>query len=156
MNGTLTGITHKVGDVVVVDETAGFPRNMNGVRYVVTNVPRGARGVNYTVAPCDADGNRIAGRGARGPAYAFVPFDADKASATEVEYVPNPAIGSIVTPTTPHTPEGLYVVIGETDAERVRIVPLGGDERGRYWRAYSRRLRVLDPAELHDALVDLI
>lgn len=158
LTGTLQGKTFKVGDVIVVNPTAGYPARLNGKRYVITDVPRGRNGVNYKASPCDADGNVVPGAGLRGPAWALNPVD-DTTAAVEVQpYVPNPAVGSLVVITNKAryrgANPGVYVVFGETDHERVRVTLIGG-EAGRYWKVYSRDLTVLDPREVQSALTPL-
>lgn len=145
-------MTHKIGDIVTPNPDAGWARRMIGTLYVVTTLPRGANGVNYKAAPCDASGTQVPGQGLRSPAWAII-APTDAASVTVETYVPNPAAGTIVKSDGPQIPRGVYVVIGETDATRVRIVAVG-DTSGRYYRAPSKVLTVLDGAA--DALNDLL
>lgn len=150
-------MTHKIGDIVTPSPVAGWPKRLIGKRYVITALPKGARGVNYKAMPCDADGKIVAGQGLTTPDYGVekVVSDTPAGVVTEIPYVVNPTAGEIVTPTGPQYPAGVYVVIGETDAERVRIVKIG-DTSGRYWRAYSRLLRVLDADAVNEALAGLL
>lgn len=149
-------ITHKVGDIVTPNPDAGWARKMLGTTYVITQVPTGARGVNFKATPCDTDGNQIAGQGLRGPGWALLPYDADAPQDSIPKPVALPPVGSIVS--TGYDSDGLpqrqvFTVIGHTDATRVRIVQIG-DTSGRYYRAAARNLTPLDGAL--DALLDLL
>lgn len=138
---TATAEKLAVGDIVYPKAGIGWPRDIVGRPCVVTKVPTRRNEVNYQLARCDDEGNVIpGGRLLKGRADAF---STSKVASTSVEYKPNPEVGSLVRPDADSgIPAGVYVVIGETDARRVRIMLLGGD-RGRYWRAYSRSLTVI-------------
>lgn len=145
-----------LNDIVTFAPEVGWPKKNSGMRLVITKVPTRSNEKNFIADPCDADGNPIPGaRGFKGPAYAFVSATDENAAAApapvSVQRL-NPPIASIVKPLpSSRIPDGFYVVIGETDHERVRIMLVGGDH-GRYWRAYSKHLVVLDPAEVAEAL----
>lgn len=144
-------MTHKIGDIVTPDPDSGWPRHMLGQRYKITDLPRGARGVNYKAAPCDADGNPIPGQGLRGPARALVNPDVLMASA--IEYVPLPRVGTVCSLSEfgEDLPEGFYTIIGHTDATRVRAVKIG-DLSGRYYRVSGKVFRELDGDDVYEAL----
>lgn len=147
--------THKIGDVVTPNPDAGWARKMIGATYVITELPRGARGVNFKASPCDADGVPVAGQRLRGPGWALLPYDADSPQASIPAPVPLPPVGSIVTPNgQTDLPDGVYTVIGHTDATRIRVVQIG-DASGRYYRAAARGVDPLDPAAVIDALAQL-
>lgn len=151
----MTNTTHTVGDIVTPNPDAGWARKMIGTTYIITKVPTGARGVNYTAAPCDAKGNRVeAMQGLRGPGWALLPYNADAPQASIPTPVALPPVGSIVAPNgQTDLPAGVYTVIGHTDATRIRVVQIG-DTSGRYYRAAARGVDALDGAL--DALLDLI
>lgn len=157
-------VAHKVGDIVVPNPAAGWGPSAVGVRCVVTRVPRRTNEVNFVVDPCDADGNAMPGaRGFKGRASAFVPASGHETTGTtaartaDVEpYVPNPPLASLVRPQPGHSiPDGLYVVTGNIDSQRVRIIRVGGDG-GRYWKVYSRTLRVLEATTAEKLVLDYL
>lgn len=138
---TVTAEKLAVGDIVYPKAGIGWPRDVVGRPFVVTKVPTRSNAVNYFLSACDDEGNLIPGgcqlKGRPGG------FSTSKFTSTSVEYEPNPAVGALVRPDADSgIPAGVYVVIGETDERRVRIMLLGGDN-GRYWRAYSRSLTVI-------------
>lgn len=145
-------MTHKIGDIVTPNPDAGWARKIIGARYVITDLPKGARGTNYKAAPCDAEGNQTPGQSLRSPEWALVPAPAP-GTLTKVDYVPLPAVGSIVKSTHPSLDAGAYTVIGHTDATRVRIIKVG-DVSGRYYRAAAAHVAPLEGAL--DALDDLL
>lgn len=146
-----TPMNHKIGDVVTPSPDAGWSRNMLGQRYVITDLPRGARGVNFKAAPCDADGKIQPGQGLRGPAWSLVPATDDGIAAV-TERVPLPPVGSIVAPSgVTDLPGGFYTVIGHTDSTRIRVVQIG-DTSGRYYRAAARGVKPLDSTDVITAL----
>lgn len=143
---------HKIGDIVTPNPDAGWARKMIGTTYKITDVPRGARGVNFKASPCDADGNEVAGQGLRGPGWSLVAYD----PSSPLDNIPEPPaalppVGSIVKSEGPQLPAGFYTVIGHTDATRVRAIQIG-DTSGRYYRAAASRLTVLDAGDVLAAL----
>lgn len=145
--------TFVVGDLVYPAPGVGWGRGAESIRHVITKVPKRANEKNFYAAPADKDGVAIPGaQGIKGPAHALIPeSEYDGAAST---FAPNPPVSSVVRPSSPGLPEGVYVVTGETDHQRVRIMLMGGDGRT-YWRVYSNSLTVLDPAEVQAALAGL-
>jgi hypothetical protein len=138
--------TFQVNDeVTVVGDRGRFP----GV-YVITKVPVGARGVNYTAKPK----NDPTGRGLRAEGQFFTAHipGAEPVRAVLRPYVPAPSTGAVITisgirkidPTT------LYVVLGEGRGRDngVRAARLGGDG-GRYYTSIPvANVTVVDPTTL--------
>lgn len=148
----MTNTTHSVGDIVTPNPDAGWARKMLGTTYVITQLPTGARGVNFKAAPCDTDGNQIAGQGLRGPGWALLAYDADAPQDSIPAPVALPPVGSIVAPNgQTDLPGGFFTVIGHTDATRIRVIQIG-DTSGRYYRAAARGVDTLDANDVVAAL----
>lgn len=148
-----------IGDIVYPRAEAGWKPDAIRTKCKITNVPKGRNQVNFTAMPVDDEGNLIPGAlGFKGRPNAFtdeVPAVAHEVGgATVTVFVPNAPIASLVRPATgTQIPEGVYVVTGHVDHERVRIQRIGGDG-GRYWRVYSRTLTLIDASGAEQALAE--
>lgn len=135
-----------VGDLVIASPDSGFPSNVLGRVHVVTEVPKTARGINYTAKPR----NDPHARGLRGPAHVFKAWDPADAAQTAVEVPLPPDVGAVVTVDyVKIDPNDLYVVLGDSRGhpDCVKIARLGGDG-GTFWpRIPVRMLTVVEDAK---------
>lgn len=147
---------YNVGDRFTVRPDL-FPRGCHGVVYVVTSVPKGSRGVNYTGAPADG-----VGRGVRAPEYAMRPYVEGEQPEPEPSPLATlaamPDVGALVTvksdAPTRSVPKGpLYIVLGaaRNHIDAVRLVRLGGDGGRYYTRVPVAWLTVIDPTTVRVA-----
>lgn len=134
--GTTTATrTFNVGDLVIVDPAANWPYSTRGIVYRITQVPTGARGVNYLAKPKD----NPAAPGIRGRSDSLLPWSEGETTTPVhlIEYKPLPVMGAVVRVSgfDKINPNDLYVVMGPAKRPNcVRLVLLGGND-DRYFTA---------------------
>lgn len=132
-----------VGALVTVDD-----HRTPGLYKIVNKGPK-----NWSLTPVNADGSSRIGRGARFPDYMLHLVTDPAAVAEQVPFTPYP-MGADLHPgvLVRFAKDGLLYVVLADKGVRVNIALLGGDEKGRYWRAPRSGLTVIPREELAAAL----